>query len=182
MSSMVYEIDQSGKIEQTERDTVLAAVNSKEYSVIVIAKDKRRLQESFRLAGKPEIFIYAVFAAILTKLIKLLASKNVIIDKEYSGQTKIIEKMIKNLDKKITITWKTIGKKSLAHELAYKTFKGKQRANKRLTYEEIWPKAIKIAGGCLNSTTLRENRHSAPAYKKIISQKTKKSRYQKIGS
>lgn len=179
---MIYKIDQSGKIEQTEKDTVLAAVNSKEYSVIVIAKDKRRLQESFRLAGKPELFIYAVFATILAKLIKSLTSKNVIVDKEYSGQTKIIEKMIKNLDEKIIITWKTIGKNSSAHELAYKTFKGKLRANKRLTYEEIWPKAIKIAGGYLNSTTLRENRHSAPAYKKIVPQNAKKSRYQKIGS
>lgn len=58
---MNYQIDQSGKIEQTNKDTVLAAANEENKAVILPVKEKRRLQEWFRQIGLPEVFIDAVF-------------------------------------------------------------------------------------------------------------------------
>ena len=51
-------IDQSSKIEYTNKDTVIAYSNHKQKSLIIKAKDKRKVQKMFREAGKPDIFIY----------------------------------------------------------------------------------------------------------------------------
>lgn len=61
---MSYQIDQSGKIEQTSKVTVIALSNSKQASIILKAKDKRDLQGIFRQAGKPKVFTIQVFSAL----------------------------------------------------------------------------------------------------------------------
>ena len=172
-------VDQSGKVEDTAKSTVLAACNGGKYSVLIVARDKRRLQEKFRLAGKPELFVYAIFATILYFLIKRLPDKRVVVDSEYSGKMDIIDEMIAVLDEEINLEWKLIGKNSLAHDLAYRVFKGKLKASKRLTSEEIWPKAIKITGGRLKIGLSPTNRRSAPVNARILAKKLKKSRVKK---
>ena len=95
---MTYFIDQSGKIEDTAKDTVLAAVNENDTAVILSAKDKRRLQENFRILGKPQLFVDAVFAAVLHFLVKKLTRQGrICVDIEYPGHTKIIEKIVNQL-------------------------------------------------------------------------------------
>lgn len=51
-----YQIDQSGKIEQTNKLTIVAFSNDKSGSVLLSASDKRVLQEIYRKAGKPRVF------------------------------------------------------------------------------------------------------------------------------
>jgi len=59
-----YQIDQSGKIEQTNKVTIVAFSNDKSGSVMLSASDKRALQEIYRKAGKPRVFPTQVFAAL----------------------------------------------------------------------------------------------------------------------
>lgn len=171
---MSVEIDQSGKIEDTARDTVLAASNGEKHSVIIFARDKRKLQEKFRLAGKPELFVYAVFATVLYFLVKLLKNKRVVVDIEYFGKTDTIQKMVTALNKEINTEWKLIGKNSPAHDLAYKILKGKLKADRRLLTEDIWLKATKITGGRLKIGLSPTNRRSAPVNNKYVITKRKK--------
>ena len=65
-----YELDQSGKIEDTARKTVLAFSNDHLGAITLSAKDKRRLQELFREIGAPKLFIYYVFSALIILLLK----------------------------------------------------------------------------------------------------------------
>lgn len=185
---MSYQIDQSGKIEQTEKVTVLAAANGKIYAVTISAKNKRRLQELFRQAAKPTLFIDAVFSVLLFYLLKQIEKEVIVeVDIEYPGHTKIIEQMLAQLtEAEREIRWVLVGKTSNAHDIAYKVYRKKLKIGKILTYKAVADLAIKIAGGYLNSTTLRENRHSAPANKINITQKSKKvkkksgGRYEKL--
>ncbi len=47
LKSHKYEIDQSGKIEQTQRHTVIAYSNSNKYAVLISRKLKRQLKDVF---------------------------------------------------------------------------------------------------------------------------------------
>lgn len=67
---MNYQIDQSGKIEQTNKRTVIALSNFVQATIMLKAKDKRDLQEIYRLAGKPKVFSTQVFAALTYLLIE----------------------------------------------------------------------------------------------------------------
>ena len=175
---MTYFIDQSGKIEDTAKDTVLAAVNENDTAVILSAKDKRRLQENFRILGKPQLFVDAVFAAVLHFLVKKLTRRGrICVDIEYPGHTKIIEKIVNQLaDKDVGLEWVLVGKSSRAHDVAYKVFKKKLKMGKKLTAVEIWNQANKIAGGRLNAGLSPANRRSAPAADRTIAELRKKSR------
>ncbi len=44
---MQIEVDQSGKIEQTSYDTVLALTNGVSYTILLKKKDKRALEKIF---------------------------------------------------------------------------------------------------------------------------------------
>ena len=62
---MKIEVDQSIKIENTEKDTVVAFSNGVYGSIIISAKDKREIQEVFRKTGKRMIFAYKLFAILI---------------------------------------------------------------------------------------------------------------------
>lgn len=172
----IYQIDQSGKIEDTAKKTVLAAANGSAIAVILPGKDKRKLQESFRLRGKPQLFIDSVFTVLLYLLIKIIKPKLSIIevDIEYPGHTEIIEHMLEQLTLDIRLRWTLVGKTSKAHDIAYKVFRKKLRVGKVVKFSEVEKLAIKIAGGYLNTGLSPANRYSGPANKKRIAQKDKK--------
>lgn len=172
-------VDQSGKIEQTNKDTVLAAANDENFAVILPSKEKRRLQEWFRRVGAPALFVDTTFATMLYLLIRDLLKKttNFIVDIEYPGRTQIIEDMVLRLaPKKITISWRLIGKTSKAHDIAYKVYHKKIKG-KNTNAQEVWKLAkvasrelaTKIAGGNLKIGLRPTNRLSAPANKHKIS-------------
>lgn len=170
---MKYQIDQSGKIEQTNKNTVLAAANHQSKAVTLPAKDKRKLQELFRKNNKPQLFIDAVFAVLLYLLIKELNHAGRIeVDTEYPGHTRIIEHMLKQLtNKELTISWALIGKTSKAHDIGYKIYKKKLQLGVVVRFDDVANLAIKIAGGHLNTGLSPANRRSGPANSKTIAQK-----------
>jgi len=174
---MKYQIDQSGKIEQTEKPTVLAAANGKAYAVILPAKEKRRLQEIFRKSGKPLLFIDAVFAVLLWNLIHEISLKTIEVDTEYPGHTEIIQKMLQKLSTlETSLKWVRVGKASKVHDIAYKIYKGKLKIGKIVHARNIEALAIKIAGGRLNTGLSPASRRSGPASKIIVAKRHKKSR------
>ncbi|MEK9165313.1 MAG: hypothetical protein AAB525_00430 [Patescibacteria group bacterium] len=141
---MQVEIDQSIKIEQISRDTIIAFSNSISYAVTVPAKAKKQIKQQFRILGKPHLFYYRTFAAAVVLLIKNYLSKidAVVIDREYSGREKLIKDMILEMLKSLRckqpqIYFRQIGKKSKAHKVAYLTMKKQRKADIVLTIKEL---------------------------------------------
>lgn len=147
---MKIEIDQSGKIEETHRETILAYSNSKLFSVKITAKSKRKLQELFREIGEPKSYVIAIFSVGIFLLIEdnLQNIDSIIIDSEYRGKEQNILKILDNLFeahkiKKIpVIQFKSIGKLSKAHLVAIEVFRKKRAVNKILKFEDFANKII----------------------------------------
>lgn len=175
---MKYQIDQSGKIEQTNINTVLAYSNDNVGAVILRAKDKRKLQEMFREVAAPRLFINYTFSALIICLLKPLKISHVTVDKEYTGNERIIGSLVK-AEITTEIDWKYIGKSSKAHNVAYKVFSKKLAIGKYINAEEIWKLAKKITGGYLKTGLSPANRYSAPVNKYMLLLKNKKSRVHK---
>ena len=83
------EVDQSGKIEFTSEDTVLAFSNGKQFSLLVPATVKRECVQQLRQVGLSGDTLYIqLFATCLFFLLKghLNNLARIIIDIEYSGK------------------------------------------------------------------------------------------------
>lgn len=148
------EIDQSGKIEKTEKNTVIAYANSNTRAVFLPRRLKRQVQEIFRLNGMHRIYIYFLFAYGVYRLIRNLNQPtNIIIDTEYPGRDKFITKMIFSLLKespatKHQITFKQIGSHPRAHYAAHDVFSNKKSPDEIISLKEV-TLAIKNAYGHL---------------------------------
>lgn len=143
---MKIEIDQSGKIEDTNRLTAIAYSNGCTKSLIITAKDKKTIQSVFRRIGQPKIFVYKLFAVAIFVLIKDDSKKidQIIIDKEYLGYEKLLKRFILETalrnGKKIegdSLHFHSIGKKSNAHKVALTTFQTK-KSDIKLTSKEFF--------------------------------------------
>ncbi len=141
---MKIEIDQSGKIEQTNLNTIIALSNNVQYALILKKRTKRILQEIFRKQGKPRMFVYQTFAALIAILLKEAKPKTqVTIDMEYLGLQDLLKRQIDEystllLGPKIpTFVFGFVGKESPAHILAEKVAYKKKRANKIVSLNEI---------------------------------------------
>lgn len=157
---MKIEIDQSGKIEETEKDTILAfCVISKKLkktkSIRISARTKRRIQESFRQIGKPREFVINVFACAVFILIKneLMGVSEISIDIEYPGKDIYIkplltEMFLRSHVKVPLIRFALIGKKSIAHEVALKTYRKRIKADEILNYNSLIKNIFTTKNGC----------------------------------
>jgi hypothetical protein len=143
---MRIEIDQSGKIEDTNKDTIIAFSNEVFGSILIKAKDKREVQKIFRKIGKPKIFVYKLFAILIFLLIKKHLKKinQIIIDEEYPGKSVLIKDYLLREIRKVRpnfpkrdISFSAVGKKSKAHYLAYGVAIGKKLADKTVSVKEI---------------------------------------------
>lgn len=144
---MRYEIDQSIKIEQTQKDTVIGISNHNSYTVLISRAIKRKLQKEFRRQNKPRLFVYRTFIASVVLLLqraKINKRVSIGIDVEYKGQDKILTSMFYEMWEKSStdgpspeIKFAHIGKRSPAHKISYLTSKGKIKPNTILTYEKI---------------------------------------------
>lgn len=138
-----YQIDQSGKIEQTERNTVIACTNGTQITVLLKKGEKRKLQKVFKAANMYKLFPYVTFAALVAILLKKLSPKyRVIIDKEYFGHEDFIEERIETFvtqmgGRRVTISFSHVGKLSKAHQLGYKVAVGKENATSIVTANEV---------------------------------------------
>lgn len=141
---MRIEVDMSGKIEQTNVDTVVAFRNSEQYSVSLKKKTKAEILTEYR--NKYKDIHYRLFAILIYYCIRnyLNKTQQILIDQEYEGREedikrnllRVIWKDYPSFDKKL-IKFSKIGKKSNAHRVAYQTFIGKLAPNKLITKNEV---------------------------------------------
>jgi len=138
---MHIQIDQSGKIERTEVDTVLAFSNEIDYAILIPARVKRRCIAILRACGAKspylEIFCAGVFLLIEGHLKKL---ETITIDEEYTGLEKDIRGMLLSHIRKVrpdfpkeNINVARIGRKSRAHERARATYRGRSQPDLVIT-------------------------------------------------
>ena len=144
---MGYQIDQSGKIEQTNKDTILCLANGSWDAVIVKAKTKRQVQEIFRRNGQIRNYILFTFSILLATLLK--RNKNlgqVLVDTEYMGKDAIIKnitlEVLTNLKSIPDINFGFVGKLSPAHDKAAKISHNKLKAKYEINSLKIL-KALK---------------------------------------
>lgn len=143
---MKIEIDQSGKVENTSKPTVIAGYGSNwQKSVIILPRDKRKVQQFFREIGQPKLYISKLFSVLIFYLIKD-HYKNIsylIIDQEYPGHEKYIKNQILGIlvannfqIDDISISFKEIGKTSKAHGVAIQAYRFK-KSDLNLTVKDI---------------------------------------------
>lgn len=141
---MRIEIDQSGKLENTHISTVVGFSNSKTKSIIILSREKIKLQKFFRDIGKRKMYIYDTFATLIFLLTKSEKKiEQIIIDTEYPGQDALIKNYLLNYYKlakkdigKHQISFQGIGKSSRAHFVANSSFK-KKKAEIKVSADEI---------------------------------------------
>lgn len=144
---MPIEIDQSGRIEETQRNTVIALAGKNfSFSALFKRTIKRKIKKIFQLQGKPKLFAIRTFACVLVLLIKKTKIKPqlLIIDVEYPGHEQTIKDIIwQYLGYKPEIKFKKIGKNSPAHKKAYFTYKRKLKPDCVIKERKIMRLAIK---------------------------------------
>ena len=138
-------IDQSGRIEETNRHTIIAlADKEKGYSIEISSSVKKELLETLRKIGKPKAFSIQIFA--ITVFLTILKSKYypqlLIIDMEYPGHENTIKNIILTFCRKFKIMepeiyFSLIGKKDPAHVLAIEIFRGYKKANLSLKFNDF---------------------------------------------
>jgi len=140
-------VDQSGKIEKTNVDTVLAFSDGKSAAVLIPAEVKRVCLQALRRGGRRKTtIVLRIFAAGLFLLLQDVLEEItlVTIDQEYPGREGDIKGMLLRLIRasgkefeKERIVFHRVGKKSAAHFKAYRAYKGFQEADRILTAEDI---------------------------------------------
>ena len=144
------EVDQSGKMERTQTDTVLAFSNGQRYAIRIPASVKRAALHVLRRKRKPsgskKTVYLRLFVAGLFLLLKdyLDTLDHIIIDIEYPGREADIRGMLLLFIRRSAphyasdrIVFRQIGKKSPAHRLAWEVHRGIQEADHVVTEEEL---------------------------------------------
>ncbi|MCX7838238.1 MAG: hypothetical protein N2559_02110 [Anaerolineae bacterium] len=144
---MRIEIDQSGKIEHTQSNTVLAFSNDEEFALLILAVEKRACLKEWRGRGKNAKMLYQrLFAAALFLLIKnhLNQISLVEIDPEYPGrETEIRGWLIQHIRKLVPtfsperIIFRRVGKRSRAHQKALAVFRNEEQANRKVRARDL---------------------------------------------
>lgn len=140
---MTYQIDQSGKIEQTNRLTSIAVANSRILVLKISAVEKQKLIKTLKEFNRPHTtFIYKIFSALIFILLKNERISQMVIDREYQGHEASIKEMLIQLfqkaGKKIPeIHFDYIGKASLAHKAALEAFRGELKPDIVVEAKEV---------------------------------------------
>jgi len=142
---MPYQVDQSGKIEATNKNTILCLSNDKWIAVKIEAKTKRQLQEIFRRNGQPRNFVLFTFSAGQSILFdRSQHVSRVIVDREYYGKEGIIKKLIHEMlaqrERSLEIHFDNLGKKALAHHRAYAVAVGRLEESYTVGSKELLDK------------------------------------------
>lgn len=144
---MRVEIDQSGKIEQTGTDTILALSNQVQRTIRIPATVKREAIRILRAQGIiPETYYLKIFCAGLFILLKpvLRKTQEILIDREYKGKDGTIKLFLLQMAKKKglrirkeQLTIGHIGKKSKAHKLAWNLRRKRKGENEKINLEQL---------------------------------------------
>jgi len=141
---MHIEIDQSGKIEQLNKDTVIAFSNNTQYAVLIPKDLKQKLFRTYK--GLVKELRYRLFCVGVYFCLKdYLKEKELItICCEYAGKENLIKSFLLDylrkgysaIDPKI-IRFGKIGKQSHAHAVAIDVFRGNRKPNRILSLNEV---------------------------------------------
>jgi len=140
---MIYKIDQSGKIEDTHKLTIVAFANGRFKSLKISATEKQKLLIIMREFDFPKkTYIYKIFSGLIFLLLKKERIEEIIIDKEYPGHEATIKNIILQLFNKTKIkapfiSFNTIGKQSSVHKVALEVFRGKRKADIEVNSKQI---------------------------------------------
>ncbi len=140
---MQYQIDQSGKVEQTNQPTVVALSNGQRKSIKISAVEKQRLIKQFKTFDYPKhTYIYRIFAGLIFLLIKDGNFKSVEIDVEYSGHENTIKNIVIQLLRKYkkpipAISFALVGKTSNAHKTAIAVLRGREKLTRIIKAKEM---------------------------------------------
>lgn len=144
---MRVEIDQSGKIEHLDTDTVVSYSNGKSAAVRIGVSVKRSLTKYLKQSFiPPDMTKPTVFAVCVFLLIKDLQNGVVLeIDEEYTGKERVITSVLEKLLQRRwknkwcgEIRFRRIGKGSPAHDLAWTAHRSPRKYNlRKLSLEEI---------------------------------------------
>lgn len=132
---MAYQIDQSGKIEQTNRQTVVALANGKKKTIKITSVEKQKLIKTILELDKPKKkYVHKIFGALLFLLLKDEGIKeSIMVDKEYYGHEPDIKNILLQLFEKYQlkspeIDFGLVGKKSPAHDSGIRVFRKEDKA------------------------------------------------------
>jgi hypothetical protein len=139
-------VDISGRIEQTNKCSVLAYSNGHSKSIYISSKSKKKLQELFKKANKPRMFVIKTYVALLFLLLfeDLESIISVTIDQEYEGHEVLVKGLLIELIRKNgkyfekgKIQYSLVGKSSNCHMIAISTFRGDRKPDIIVSYEDI---------------------------------------------
>ena len=147
---MIIKVNQSNKIEQTNKDTIIGLANEETFTILINRKTKRKLQEEFRKQGKPRLFVYRTFIAGVVLALKYAQIKNlsrVVIDEEYYGKDKMLKSMFLEMWSRFfkeipEVSFEKIGKRSNVHNACYTAMK-RGKTDKIVGFEELRRLALK---------------------------------------
>ena len=141
---MYIEIDQSGKIEQLDKNSIIAFSNKNQYSVLIPKEIKKEIYNLYK--GKIQDLRYRLFCIGIYYCIKDYVKEKELITicYEYLGKENLIKSFLLDylrkdyptIDSKI-IRFGSIGKNSNAHAVAIDVFRGNRRPNKILSLNEV---------------------------------------------
>ena len=144
---MRLEVDQSTKIEQTSRGTVLALSNDEQFSIVIPARVKREALVCLRRRGwYGRRAILACFSAGLFLLLRQsrVQIDLIVIDQEYEGHERDIRGMLlrhlRSAGMEVPaerIAFGQVGKHSGAHRLAWAVHRGKYAPDYTVTLDEF---------------------------------------------
>ena len=141
---MHIEVDQSGKIEQLNMNTVIAFSNINQYSVLISKEVKQQAYKLYK--GKVNDLRYRLFCIGVNYCLRDYVKEKelIVICFEYKGKENLIKSFLIDflrkdyvlIDPKI-IRFGKIGKQSNAHAVAIDVYRGNRRPNKILTLQEL---------------------------------------------
>jgi hypothetical protein len=143
---MIIYVDQSGKVEYTSHDTVVAYSNGKAKSVLIKAADKRKVQAVFRDVGKSKMFAYKTFAVLVYLLVRdeVREVGEIVIDPEYPGHKHVIKNILLQIMRRHhrfvgreRIHFRSIGKHHAAHKRAIEVFRGRRPPDLTVAFHDV---------------------------------------------
>jgi hypothetical protein len=144
---MHVEVDQSVKLENTAKATVIALANGKTHIIVIPASVKVVCIERLRSRGIESFRqITMLFATSLYLLLKehMGELQQIVVDVEYQGHTEFIKSHLMNLFRRDglivrsdQIVFAHVGKESPAHKTAILVTRRKRRPDRIISEEEI---------------------------------------------
>jgi hypothetical protein len=146
-SMLDVEVDQSGKMNNLARDTVLAFSNDIQHAIRIPAVVKRNLVQYFRQKGKSKTrAVMLLFSAALFLLLRdaLERIDRIVIAVEYEGYENEIKgwllSHIYQVDPafdKARVRFQRVGKESPAHQRASAVFRGQEPPDQVITEQAL---------------------------------------------